>query len=330
MSHEMYENDSAMYYKEAAWHGLGTVVEDAFNPRQALKQAGLDWTVDQSQWLDIQMPDGKVIQDAKHRANVRSDTGDVLGWVGTCYQPLQNSELAEIAYSLNGSDSVVESCGSLFNGGQVYFLIRGESFDTGNGSDTVERYMLLTNGHDGMLRATAKPTSVRVVCNNTLTMALNQQGQSFGFTHNGDMAMKIQEAKEAMSLFRETGQFFKDAVGVLNYRQVTTESVQKFWTEIYQDLFEEIPMNPENKEEERAKKRAKVTMSTWAETFDSERQVAGTNMWNAFNAVTNWMDHKTRYIGTPEKKAENRLHSNLFGKTETKKKQVFKAALAAS
>lgn len=330
MSHEMYENDSAMYYKKKAWHGLGTVVEQAYNPRQALEMAGLGWTVEQSDYLEVHLPNGESVIDHNHRANVRSDTQDILGWVGTRYQPLQNTELAEIAYSLNGSDSVVESCGSLFNGGQVYFLIRGESFDTGNGNDTVERYMLLTNGHDGMLRATAKPTSIRVVCNNTLTMALNQQGQSFGFTHNGDMAMKIQEAKEAMAMFRETGQFFKDAVSVLNYRSVTIESVQKFWTEIYQDMFEEIPMNPENKEEERAKKRAKVTMSEWAKTFDEEREVAGSNMWNAFNAVTNWMDHKTRYNGTPEKKAENRLHSNLWGKSETKKKKVFKAALAAS
>ena len=133
-----------------------------------------------------------------------------------------------------------------------------------------------------------------------------------------------------MALFRETGQFFKESVDLLNARSVTVDSIQKFWTEIYQDLVEEIPMNPENKEEERAKKKAKVTLSTWAETFDNERQVAGTNMWNAFNAVTNWMDHKTRYNGTPEKKAENRLHSNLWGKSETKKKQVFKAALAAS
>ena len=330
MSQEMYENDSAMYYKEAAWHGLGTVVSDAYNPRQALEMAGLDWTVEQSDYLTIHLPDGSTVTDTKHRANIRSNTKDVLGWVGTQYQPLQNAELAEIAYSLNGEDSVVESCGSLFNGGQVYFLIRGESFDTGNGNDTVARYMLLTNGHDGKARATAKPTSIRVVCNNTLTMALNQQSQSFGFTHNGDMAVKIQEAKDAMAMFRETGQFFKDAVGVLNYRSVTTESVQKFWTEIYQDLFDEIPLNPKDKEEERAKKKAKVTLSTWAETFDNEREVAGANMWNAFNAVTNWMDHKTLYRGTPEKKAENRMHSNLWGKSETNKKRVFKAALAAS
>ena len=327
MSHEMYTDDSAMYYKESAWHGLGTVVENAHDPRQALKKAGLDWTVEQTNALTCHLPDGTDILRSDHRANVRSDTLKVLGWVGTRYQPLQNSELAEIAYSLNGSDSVVESCGSLFNGGQVYFLIRGDSFDAGGRADQVERYMLLTNGHDGKLRATAKPTSIRVVCNNTLSMALSQKGQTYSFTHNGDMSIKIQEAKEAMKLFQETGSMFKSAVNLLSNQEVTTASLQKFWMEIYQDLVEEVPLNPATRLEHRASKKAKVAMSTWAETFDSERAIAGTNLWNGVNAVTNWIDHGTRYTGTPKKRAENRLHSNLWGKGESNKSRVFRAAM---
>lgn len=331
---EMFENDTAMYRKSGAWHGLGTVVEKNYNPREALQYAGLGWKVVPSVSLDYyyQNEHGAVTMGntTKKVANVRQDTGDVLGWVSPDYSVVQNSELAELAYSL-GDNTVVETFGSLRNGARVYCLVRCDSFMAQH-NDEVEQYMLLCNGHDGSLTLSGLPTSIRVVCSNTLRMALASGANSmFRFTHAGDMADKLSQAREALGFFRETGKFFKENVDRLVANEWSKETIQRFWLNIYEQLENEtVISNPVNEKEERVFNRAVGVISKWSETFDTEMQemqVNRPNAWTAANAVTHWLQHNSSNKGR-KMSTDSRTDKNLFGKTSNDSIKVMQAALS--
>ena len=129
MAHEIEQHDGVVLHREKAWHGLGTIVENAPTPLEALQIARLDWSVEQ--WpLAAQRPDGGYLPIKTSVANVRSDVGHLLGIVGDGYQPIQNRDLAEFCTALAEQDDVVkiESAGSIRNGAKVWFLLKGESF----------------------------------------------------------------------------------------------------------------------------------------------------------------------------------------------------------
>lgn len=333
--HNMTENDSAVYYQKKAWHGLGTVTEDILNPKEALKVAGLDWTVCPSTHLDYFYRDenGNVCggSSSERVANVRSDTGDVLGWVGKEYKIVQNTELAELAYSLAGDDTHVESFGSLRNGGRVYVCLRADSFCADGKHDEIHQYLLLANGHDGSLAFMGQPTSIRVVCDNTLKMALSEGVNSaFRFTHNGNMEDKMQQARQALAYFRKTGKFFQDNVTRLSATEWNRDTISKFWLECYSMLTnKQVVTNPTTEAEENTLKDAAETVGSWGQTFDTERKELNANpsAWMAANAVTNWIQHRTFKKG---RKLTNssRADKNLFGKASKDSIRVVRKALA--
>ena len=332
----MTENDSAVYYGKKAWHGLGTVTNTILSPREALVEAGLDWTVKPSTYIEYfyRNDEGENVSGSTSDrvANVRSDTGDVLGWVGKEYKVVQNAELAELAYSLAGDDTHVESFGSLRNGARIYTLLRADSFMADGFNDTVDQYLCLCNGHDGTLALSGLPTSIRIVCENTLNMALSQSSRNmFRFTHNGDMADKMAQARQALSYFRETGKFFRENVQQLTSVNWDKDSITKFWLDCYQMIEEkDVNPNPQTEAEDNTYKHAMTTLNSWSQTFDSERSDLGSNPtpWMAANAVTNWLQHRKAKRGRQMATAA-RIDRNLFGKGASNSMKVMRKALAA-
>ena len=337
MSHEITETDGAVYAGKPAWHGLGRVVEQAPTPYEALHLAKLDWKVLESlpvtgivefpgvtEQVRIACPDNKLM--------VRSDTREVLACVGVGYQPVQNVELADLAYEVAGesADMVrVESAASIYGGKRVWFLLRGETFGLNNGKDENHLYLLLSNGHDGKLSLSAMPTSIRVVCKNTLDLALANGKKRIAFKHTGNMADKQREIAKAIKSFVENGTEYRNKAQTLASKQLTVAQIQAFWTDVYTKLEGEIPVNPTDKYEQRAKNAAVDALGSWAKTFDAERNIAGANAWNAFNAVTNWYDHGRKVRGkTQLEENANRLEKTLFGDYAENKASVLDMALA--
>lgn len=328
MSHEMYENDHAAYSKKPAWHGLGTVVEDIMNPHEALRISKLDWDIIPSFEVtaSYMKEDGSVAYaNAGNKvANIRSDDGTVVGMVSKDYQALQNRELAEIAYAISGEDTKVETMGSLRGGSRVYCSIAMDDFATPYcDDDVVNTYLLLCNGHDGMLAFSALPTSIRVVCENTLNMALRSGARSMiRITHNGDMFEKIQQAKRAVNEFNRVRMNFTGTVAELSDKKMSLEEIQRFWTDMYAQLEEPIPTD-----DVEGRARAMNVISNWSETFDREYDVAGPTAWNAANSITNWVQHKVARRGR-KSSTESKFSSNLFGKNADQSIKVMRSALA--
>lgn len=185
--------ESMMYVREVPWHGLGTRVEEAPTSSDALKLAGLDWTIE-----------GKPIYDAHgneihgYKANTRSSDGAVMGIVGSRYTIVQNTDAFDFTDSLIGGDVRYETAGSLRGGRQIWLLAKMPEREIAG--DAFEPYICFTNTHDGTGAVRACMTPIRVVCNNTLNLALSTAKRAWSTPHRGDVKSRLEEARETLQL----------------------------------------------------------------------------------------------------------------------------------
>jgi phage/plasmid-like protein (TIGR03299 family) len=317
MAHMIESEDSAMFYKEAAWHGIGTVVETAPSPSEALKIAGLDWSVLRSGSISATYGDDNETTTKDFTALVRSDTGRILSVQSPDYKIVQNEEMFDLAYSL-GEDVKVESAFSMGNGTRVVCLLRGETFaPTNSKEDLISKYMCLVNSHNGTLALSALPTSIRVVCNNTLSMALSAgQKKMYRVVHSGNMNAKKEAMQKALTNYKNTGKMFEEHVNVLSSRTLNVQDIQRFWLELYGRVETPVVGNPKTEDEYDNYIKAQTTIAKWSDIFDAERRRinAPASMWVAVNAATNWMQHRIPSRGKIPT-TESRNFNNIVGST---------------
>ena len=324
--HEMYENDSAMYAGSSAWHGLGTVVADAPSPYDALRLAGLDWRVIPSHSIGCNYMRG----DTEHTtvtsekvANIREDTGDVLGWVGPNYKRIQNIDVAELAYAVAGNDTKVETAGSLRNGARTYFLLKFNEFATQHSDDVTNEYLLLANGHDGLMAFNAIPTAIRVVCANTLAIAM-AQANAYRIAHKGNMEDKLADLYDAIVAAKQDSRVFEDKVRHLANQGMTRHTLKDYYDLMYNKYFNQV----DDKSSDRDWKKKIETTLKWENRFEIEASTAGNNLWNAFNSITYFVQHTLPTRGRTEaQRRENRLHTNMFGTSGSLKTKIFENTL---
>ena len=187
------EVETMAYVREKPWHGLGRRVEEAMTSQEAIRLAGLDWTVD-----------GKPVYDERgeeirgYKANTRSSDSKVLGIVSDKYKVVQNQEAFDFTDSLIGEGLTYETAGSLRGGKAIWLLGRmPERYILG---DEFEPYICFTNTHDGTGAVRCAMTPVRVVCANTLNLAMNSAKRSWSMIHRGDINLKLDEARKTLEL----------------------------------------------------------------------------------------------------------------------------------
>lgn len=337
MAHEIEKHDGVVLHRKAAWHGLGTIVDDAPTPTEALKIVRLDWTVEQ--WpLSATDGEGRKIALPNMVANVRSDIQHSLGVVTTGYKPIQNQELAEFCELLaEQSDTVkIESAGSIRNGGKVWFLLKGESFSVRK-KDEVRPYICVSNGHDGGTALRCTPTTIRVVCSNTLHMVIPRfenervvkaQQASFVANHLGDIKSKVNQAKAALGLYGRSLEKTRQLIDTAAAKDVTREEVQQFFLECYTRDFGAIPVNPKDKKEQRARDKSQEAYQKFCQRFDAELKIAGATAWNAFNAYTGWSQNDRKFFKNPEKESDRQMSSKLFGQDSERAVSALVTALS--
>ena len=186
--------ESMMFVGETPWHGLGNPVAIAPTSEDALILSGNDWDV-------VSTPvtvNGVALPD--YRANVRSTDGAILGIVSDRYKIVQNKEaFAFVDDLLKGAEPVTfNTAGSLAGGKRIWLL--ANLSPTRILDDEVVPYMVFTNGHDGKHPVSVCMTNTRVVCQNTLAIALKGAKRSWSFRHMGDMEAKKREASETLRL----------------------------------------------------------------------------------------------------------------------------------
>lgn len=332
MAHDITKTDQLVLTQKPAWHGLGIVVENAPTADEALTLAGLGWRVEQ--WnIQAKGPDGP--KDVpSHVLNVRSDNHDALGVVGVGYQPVQNAELSEFVGALSETGDVkIESAGSIRGGKRVWFLARGESIWLGD-RDEIKPYLLVANGHDGTMSVVCQPTTIRVVCRNTLHASIKEGERSsmtVRFRHEGLIADKLDDARRALGLFQSARSEFEKQSQFLHAKEMSREDLQRYWLEVYAATLEPIPSQPTTPAEIRQAKAARDRLSMWAMNFDRDRERSNSpaSAWTALNAVTEWFDHQKpiRAANEPVRR-DQRLMGNWWGDAAIAKAKAMAMALS--
>lgn len=331
MAHEITTTDNVVLTSTPAWHGLGVVVEHAPTPADALKIAGLNWEVEQ--WaLSATNGEGPRLAIDDTVANVRADTKTKLGLVGRGYEPIQNRDLADFCDLLAKEGDTVrcETAGSIRGGAKVWFLLRGESFSvraSRREDDALSPYILVSNGHDGGTALRCTPTTVRVVCSNTLHAVIpgwepdtvNRRvgrvaAASYVANHVGDVRRKVDDARAALGLYVASLEKQRERITGLVARDWNSEEVGRFLVQCYASIVKPIPTNPKNETEQRDADKARAAVASMLARFDKEAQRFGPTAWVAVNAFTGWDQHdRAVRLRDPNKAREQRVASALFG-----------------
>lgn len=290
--------ETMMYTREKPWHGLGTRVEEAPTSTDALRLSGLDWSVEQRDVLDS--VDGCIIPG--YKANVRDSDGKVLGIVGSRYKVVQNAEAFAFTDSLIGGEVHYETAGSLLGGKKVWLLAKLP--DTEICGDKTEPYMAFTNTHDGTGAVRVCMTPVRVVCNNTLNLALNTAKRAWSVHHTGNIAAKLEEARQCLDLAsRYMNDLAVEAERLANIT-VSDERLRK----ILDELFPAADDMSDRQKNHVQKLKDEYMVCWYAPDLLKFRGTA----WGAINAVSDMVTHNCPHRNT-KNYAENRWNDLMSG-----------------
>jgi phage/plasmid-like protein (TIGR03299 family) len=198
--------ESMFYVREVPWHGMGINVDEALSSEEALKVAGLDWTVSKRNIFITEQHEGiptiglpNYLQVPEMYANVRSIDNLVLGFVTNKYKIVQNKEAFAFTDTLLGEGVKFETAGSLNYGEQVWLLAKLPEIYKAAGDD-VSGYLCFSNGHNGKVAVRIILTPVRVVCQNTLNLAIRGAQRIWSAHHSLNINERIEEARHTLQL----------------------------------------------------------------------------------------------------------------------------------
>lgn len=293
----MAANVETMFYtREKPWHGLGTMVAEAPTSADALHLAGLDWKVEQE---DVLTQFHEVVPG--YKANVRDTDRKVLGVVTDRYKVVQNTEAFEFTDALLGEGVRYETAGSLQEGRKVWLLAHLPHEYIING-EKISPYLVFSNTHDGSGSVKVAITPIRVVCSNTLNLALKTAQRSFSIIHMGDIKEKMKEAEDTLFMadeyMQELGREFEE----LRRKRLSDNDVKS-----YIELL--LPMeNGGSVQQMRNVKKLREDMQR--RYFDApDLKDVGKNAYRFINAVSDFATH-----AEPLRRTSN-YKENIFSRT---------------
>ena len=293
----MAANVETMFYtREKPWHGLGTMVMEAPTSSQALQLAGLNWEVEQQ---PIMTTEG--IELNGFLANVRSTDKKILGVVTDKYKVVQNEEAFAFTDALLGEGVTYETAGSLQEGKKVWLLARLPQRYIISG-DEISPYLVFSNTHDGSGAIKVAMTPIRVVCNNTLNLALDNAKRSWSTIHMGNLSGKIQDARQTLlyadNYMAELGKAFERLLRI----KITDRQVLDYINCLFPD--DEMLTSQQKKNMNRMKVDLKMRY------FDApDLKDVGKCGYRFVNAVSDFATH-----ARPLRETKN-YRENLFGRT---------------
>lgn len=282
--------------RQKPWHGLGTRVVEAPCSKEALTAAGLDWQVVQE---PIYTGTDELIEG--YKANVRDSDRSVLGVVTDRYKVVQNEEAFAFTDELLGEGVRYETAGSLMSGRKVWLLahLPHEYIISG---ERISPYLLFSNAHDGSGAIRCALTPVRVVCQNTLNLALSTAKRSWAMNHTGNIKGKLEEARD--TLFR--AEQYMDELGKeferLRKQQVTEKEVLN-----YIELLLPLEENATPQQSRNIKRLREDMKQRYFEAPDLKD--LGNNAYRFVNAISDFSTH-----AEPLRRTAN-YQENLFMKT---------------
>ena len=309
--------ETMAYSGEPPWHGLGTPVRGDLSPFEMQREAGLDWRVDKVP-LTYRHDDAE--HETGHYALVRRSDGKFLDTVKSRHwTPVQNAEAFEFFDDFVRAGSMtMEVAGSLSDGKRVFALAKvGEGFGLSAApGDRTESYLLFTNPHLYGQSVDIRLTPVRVVCHNTLALALGQRDSEYRVSFAHWRRFDPAAARELLGVASGQLKAYHERADFLANKRYTGPALVGYFRQVFRPLVP--PRNPPDAGPGLTAN-AKLALSV-VETQPGHRFAPGT-WWNAFNAVTYLTDHS---IGRGQ---ATRLGSAWYGAGKTRKIQALDLAI---
>lgn len=288
--------ESMFYVRETPWHGMGTKVMEAPTSKDALIMAGLDWKVLQE---PIYTGTEELVEG--YKVNVRDCDRKVLGVVTDRYKVIQNDEAFAFTDELLGEGVRYETAGSLQEGKKVWILARLPQEYIISG-ERISPYLVFSNTHDGSGAIRVAITPIRVVCNNTLNLALNTAKRSWSMIHTGDIKGKMQEAKDTLFMAEK----YMDNLG----REFENLRMKKLSDSQVMEYIETLIPLEDNATSQQVRNIKRLQDDMKARYFDApDLQDVGRNAYRFINAVSDFATHSR-----PLRMTES-YRENLFSKT---------------
>lgn len=326
MAHEVEEMFSV---REVPWHGIGTIVQEKLTAKEALIAGGLDWEVEllpvfaeatterqlivdpllnggEPKMVTVDLAEPRRLEVPDQFAVVRDSDSSVLGLVGSKYRAIQNREtFAFFDELVQSGDAKYETAGSLSGGRRVFLTAKVPRDLVIGGEDVMEVYLVMASSHDGSLAFTAAVTPVRVVCRNTLNLALNGAQQQWRMKHTESAQDRLSEARETLGLtFAYVDQF--EAIA----NRLLAESFGKL---SFEEMVKKLFPGEANKEGRFTDEQ--YSMIGLLESSPTIDDAIRYTKWGALNAVREYDDwgrdlrkSKTKTV------AEQRTEATWFGK----------------
>jgi phage/plasmid-like protein (TIGR03299 family) len=316
--------DCMMYTGEVPWHELGTKLNQPATSAEAIKAAGLDWDVRK---VPLYAVEGNTILPAAGcMAVVPSDRWGqpacpIFGVVGQGYEILQNREAFAFFDAIVGKDAAIyHTAGALGQGENIWLLAKLPGLMTIMEGDSVEKYVLLSTGHDGRSAVRITITGVRVVCQNTLTQALST-GQTFlRAQHNRTLKQHLTETAEVLRAVNQAYTRMEKVCQAMLRRELDDAEVHAYLNAVI--------AHP-------APTKGKMALPRWVRAdrdgcFQQFKEGPGTQLpgvegtlWAAYNGVTDYYDHFRRYGLRGD---GNRMAGALFGRGLEMKNRAYHEA----
>lgn len=314
MAHELEigkDGKVSMAYRDTAgkpWHGLGVPVGDDMTPHEMMVAANVDWTV--TKYKNFYEHDG-VKKESNVQSLVRDSDGFLLDTVGNDWNPVQNTEAFDFFTDfVSKGDMVMDTAGALKEGRIVWALASiKDSFEL-FGGDKVDGYLLFSNPHMYGKSIDVRFCAERVVCNNTLTIALAERGRN-SVKINHRSKFDADRVKSILGISHNVLGNFKDAAEFLGSKRYKKEDLTKFYGTIFGKS------NVEGKDLSRTAEQVIEIIET-----QPGAEFAQGTFWQLFNSVTYATDH---LLG---RRPDSRLESAWFGQNATKKQKALELAVS--
>ncbi len=311
--------ETMAYVGATPWHGLGNHLEEQQPLEVWAKQAGMDWSILEApvRFMTGDEQTSSIRTFADNKVLYRSDTNAPLSVVSQRYQVVQPREILEFYRDLTEvSGFELETAGVLKGGRKIWALAKtGQSMSL-RGNDVTNGYLLLATACDGTLATTAQFTSIRVVCNNTLAVALNGQGQAVKVPHN--TTFDAQAVKKQLGVSVAAWDDFMYRLKTLSERKVKSTEVDKFYAKVFGDAAMKGQASMQSFERTMAKAKTLFEGQGLGSGLSSAKGTA----FGLLNSVTEFVDHQRK-----ARSIDHRLDSAWFGQGAVIKQRALDEAL---
>lgn len=320
MAHEL---ENMFYMGDAPWHQLGTKVDKAPTVEEAIKLAGLDWTVSLK---PLFMGDQRQVEAF---ATVRDSDNSILGVVGPEYKPLQNAKAFDFFNPfIQSQQATFETAGSLRDGKRIWILAkinREDSVIVPQSDDRVMKYLLLSNSHDGTLAIRVGFTPIRVVCNNTLTLAHNTgASRLIKLKHRGKVEETLKAVQEVINLADKSFEATAEQYRLLASKQIDLKTLEQYVKIVFAQKKSENAIHVERAQPENDSRVLNKIVPLFERGRGNDMAGVKGTFWAAYNSIA---EHVQYERGNQNTTSASRLDATWFGTGAALNKRALDTAL---